>query len=192
MARFALLIALFGVAAAASIYDFPVTDIKGKSYSSLKELTHNARVVLVVNLASQCGFTRQYEGLEFLFKEHHMRGFSVVGFPCNQFGLQEPGSNADIAQFAQSKYGVTFPMLQKTDVNGENAHPIYKYMKSVLNHAVPAAAWNPGVAETDVQWNFSKFLVVDGVPVKRYSFDVTPESIEADVVKYLGTAHRDL
>jgi glutathione peroxidase len=133
---------------------------------------------LIVNVASQCGFTPQYEGLEALYRAHGPRGLVVMGFPCDQFGHQEPGSDAEIAGFCQQRFGVTFPMFAKTDVNGANAHPLYQALK--------AAA--PGVLGTEaIKWNFTKFLVdAEGRVVRRYAPTTTPAAIEADLLPLLA------
>eukprot|EP00401_Gymnodinium_catenatum_P082703 CAMPEP_0117563038 /NCGR_PEP_ID=MMETSP0784-20121206/55284_1 /TAXON_ID=39447 /ORGANISM="" /LENGTH=137 /DNA_ID=CAMNT_0005360663 /DNA_START=229 /DNA_END=643 /DNA_ORIENTATION=+ len=133
-------------------------------------------------------FHNQYAGLQQLHAKYASKGFSVVAVPSNQFGAQEPGSDANIKQFGKSNFGVTFPVLSKCDVNGPQAHGMYTYMKSAVSGPVARAPWNPGLPEKDIQWNFSKFLVVNGVPIKRYSFDVTPEQIDEDVAKALGSA----
>ena len=159
----------------AGIYDFTVKDIGGDPVP----LDHyQGKVLLVVNTASECGFTPQYKGLEALYRKYRDRGFEVLGFPCNQFGGQEPGSEAQIAAFCTSKYDVTFPLFAKVDVNGDNASPLYRYLK----HA------KPGLLGTEViKWNFTKFLVDrEGKVVARYAPNDTPESIDADVAKALS------
>jgi glutathione peroxidase len=135
------------------------------------------QVLLIVNVASRCGFTPQYAGLEALYRKLHGRGFAVLGFPCNQFGAQEPGSEAEIGSFCDSSYGVTFPMFAKIDVNGAAAHPLYQHLKSA----------KPGVLGTEaIKWNFTKFLVDrQGQVVKRYAPNDKPEDIEADIVALL-------
>ncbi|MBC3873947.1 glutathione peroxidase [Undibacterium sp. LX15W] len=136
------------------------------------------QVVLIVNTASACGYTPQYQGLEKLYRELQPQGFSVLAFPCNQFGFQEPGSAADIADFCERNYGVSFPVFDKIDVNGKEAHPLFQYLKS---HA-------PGVLGTEmIKWNFTKFLVdQDGKVVKRYPPQTTPEDIRADILPLLA------
>ena len=159
----------------AGIYDFTVKDIGGDPVP----LDHyRGKVLLVVNTASECGFTPQYKGLEALYRKYRDRGFEVLGFPCNQFGGQEPGSEAQIAAFCTSKYDVTFPLFAKVDVNGDNASPLYRYLK----HA------KPGLLGTEaIKWNFTKFLVDrEGKVVARYAPNDTPESIDADVAKALS------
>jgi glutathione peroxidase len=135
-------------------------------------------VVLVVNVASKCGFTPQYTGLEALWKEYGPKGLVVVGFPCNQFGAQEPGSAEDIRQFCSLTYPVSFPLFAKVEVNGPNAHPVYGFLKTGA----------PGVLGTEaVKWNFTKFLVAkDGRVVERYASTTTPAALKADIDKLLA------
>lgn len=136
------------------------------------------QVVLIVNTASACGYTPQYQGLEKLYRELQPQGFSVLAFPCNQFGLQEPGSATDIADFCEKNYGVSFPVFEKIDVNGKDAHPLFQYLKS---HA-------PGILGTEmIKWNFTKFLLKkDGTVFKRYPPQTTPEEMRADVLQLLA------
>jgi len=157
-----------------SVYDFTVKDIQGKS---VKLESYRGKVMLIVNTASECGFTPQYKGLEAMYEKLHDKGLEVLGFPCNQFGGQEPGGEKDIAQFCELNYGVTFPMFAKVDVNGDNAAPLYKYLK----------AEKPGLLGSEaIKWNFTKFLVDrEGNVVKRYAPNDTPESIAKDVEKAL-------
>jgi glutathione peroxidase len=131
------------------------------------------QVLLVVNVASRCGFTPQYEGLERLWRDYRGRGFAVLGFPCNQFGRQEPGDAAQIGEFCSARYDVSFPMFAKIDVNGPAAHPLYALLRREL----------PGiVGSTSVKWNFTKFLVDrQGRPVQRYAPQATPESLRGDI-----------
>ena len=138
---------------------------------------YKGQVVLVVNVASKCGFTPQYSGLEALYRAHKDQGFAVLGFPCNQFGWQEPGTEAEIAEFCSTTYDVSFPMFSKVDVNGDAADPIYRFLKSEA----------PGVLGTEaIKWNFTKFLVNrDGHVVERFAPDATPESIEPKVAALL-------
>lgn len=134
------------------------------------------KVVLVVNTASQCGFTPQYAGLETLYQKYAAQGLVVLGFPCNQFGKQEPGSADDIAQTCHINYGVSFPMFEKIDVNGTAAHPLFRYLKKAL----------PGVLGERIKWNFTKFLIGrDGKPIKRFAPFTTPEKMEAAIVAAL-------
>jgi len=165
--------ALFGSATKGSFYDYEVKDIDGKAVPLDK---FKGKVVLVVNLASQCGFTPQYTELEALYKKHQKAGLVVVGFPCNQFGAQEPGSNSDIKRFAASKYGVTFPLMSKVNVNGPDADPVFDFLKSQKG----------GLLGNDIKWNFSKFLVdKEGKVVGRYPSTTAPAQIEAEIVKLL-------
>ena len=158
----------------ASIYDFTVNDIHGKPVKLDK---YKGKVVLVVNTASKCGFTPQYKGLESLYRKYRDKGLEVLGFPCNQFGGQEPGSEKEIAQFCELNYGVKFPMFAKVDVNGDKTAPLYKYLKSE----------KPGLLGSEaIKWNFTKFLVDrNGKVVERFAPNDTPEAIERDVVKAL-------
>jgi glutathione peroxidase len=131
------------------------------------------KVLLIVNVASRCGFTPQYTGLEALYRSYRQRGFEVLGFPCNQFGSQEPGSEAEIGSFCSTTYDVTFPMFAKVDVNGAGAHPLYQFLKSE----------KPGVLGTEaIKWNFTKFLVNrQGDVVKRYAPNEKPEDLSTDI-----------
>nr|WP_254922515.1 glutathione peroxidase [Pantoea ananatis] len=134
------------------------------------------KLVLVVNTASHCGFTPQYAGLEALYKKYAAQGLVVLGFPCNQFGKQEPGSADDIAQTCHIHYGVSFPMFEKVEVNGPGTHPLFRYLKAEL----------PGVLGGRIKWNFTKFLIGrDGKPLKRFAPITTPEKIEATLVAAL-------
>lgn len=155
--------------------DFNVTTIDGaeRTLTDLK-----GQVVLVVNVASRCGFTPQYKGLEALYRQYRDRGFTILGFPCDQFGHQEPGNEAEIKQFCSLNYDVTFPLFGKIEVNGPGTHPLWQYLKSA----------KPGLLGTEkIKWNFTKFLVgKDGEVVKRYAPNDTPEGIERDVAKLLG------
>ena len=158
----------------ASIYDFTVSDIHGKP---VKLDRYRNKVMLVVNTASQCGFTPQYKGLEALYEKLHGKGLEILGFPCNQFGEQEPGDEKEIAKFCELNYGVTFPLFAKVDVNGETAAPVYKYLK----------AEKPGLLGSEaIKWNFTKFLIDrKGNVVKRYAPNDTPESLACDIEKVL-------
>jgi glutathione peroxidase len=152
------------------IAGIPVTAADG-SQTDLS--AHQGKVLLVVNVASKCGFTPQYEGLEALQRKYGERGFTVVGFPCNQFGAQEPGNAEEIANFCKLTYDVTFPLMGKIDVNGNNAAPIYQHLKSEA----------PGLLGSEaIKWNFTKFLVDrSGKLVKRYSPQTKPADIERDI-----------
>ena len=158
----------------ASVHDFTVNDIHGKPVS-LED--YKGEVLLIVNVASQCGFTPQYKGLEALQRKYHDRGFDVLGFPCNQFGAQEPGNEQEIAQFCDLNYGVTFPMFAKVDVNGDKAAPLYQHLKSEKKGLLGTEA---------IKWNFTKFLVDrKGSVLARFAPNDTPESIAADIEKVL-------
>ena len=154
----------------ASIYDFTVKDIHG---TPVKLDRYRGKVLLIVNTASECGFTPQYKGLEAVYEKLHDKGLEVLGFPCNQFGGQEPGGEKEIAQFCELNFGVTFPMFAKVDVNGDGAAPLYKFLK----------AEKPGLLGSEaIKWNFTKFLVAkDGSVRKRYAPQTKPEAIAADI-----------
>ena len=158
----------------ASIYDFSVKDIHGKEQ---KLDRYKDKVVLIVNVASECGFTPQYKGLEALYEKMRSRGFEVLGFPCNQFGGQEPGTEKEIESFCEINYGVTFPLFAKIDVNGDGAAPLYKHLKKA----------KPGMLGTEaIKWNFTKFLVDrKGNVVERYGSNVEPQAIASDIEKLL-------
>ncbi len=158
----------------ASIYDFSVDDIHGKQQ---KLADYKDKVLLVVNVASKCGFTPQYKGLEALYEKMHARGLEVLGFPCNQFGAQEPGAEDEIAQFCEINYGVTFPLFAKIDVNGGDAAPLYQHLKKA----------RPGLLGSEaIKWNFTKFLVDrKGNVVERYAPNVEPEALAGDIEKLL-------
>ncbi len=156
-----------------SVYDFTVKDINGKDVSLSQ---YKGKLLLIVNVASKCGFTPQYEGLEALSKE--MKGsVEVLGFPCNQFGKQEPGDENEIKNFCSLTYDVTFPMFSKVDVNGSDAHPLYQFLKGE----------RPGILGTEaIKWNFTKFLVdKNGQVVKRYAPTDKPEDIKKELSRYL-------
>jgi glutathione peroxidase len=153
-----------------SIYDFSATTINGTE----KPLSdYRGKVMLIVNTASKCGFTPQFEGLENLHKKFVDKGLSVLGFPCNQFGHQDPGNNGEIESFCQLNYGVSFPMYAKIDVNGDSTHPLYQYLKDEA----------PGLlGSRRIKWNFTKFLIGrSGKVVKRYPPLTKPEDIEKDI-----------
>lgn len=157
-----------------TVHDFPAQTINGES-KSLGD--YRGQVLLIVNVASQCGFTPQYAGLEALWQKYHERGLMVLGFPCNQFGGQEPGDEATIANFCSSKFNVSFPLFAKVDVNGETAHPLWQHLKKAA----------PGVLGSEkIKWNFTKFLVNrEGQVVKRYGSITKPEQISADIERLL-------
>lgn len=137
---------------------------------------YKGRVVLVVNTASKCGLTPQFEELEALYKQYKDQGLDILGFPCNQFAQQDAGSNSEIQEFCQLNYGVTFTMFEKIDVNGENAHPVYQFLKSEAK----------GLLSNEIKWNFTKFLIdQNGQVIKRYSPTTKPSKIEGDIAKLL-------
>lgn len=154
-------------------YQLTATSLNGQ----LIPMTDYAdKVVLVVNTASHCGFTPQYAGLESLYKKYAAQGLVVLGFPCNQFGKQEPGGAEEIAQTCQINYGVSFPMFGKVEVNGTSTHPIFRYLKDEL----------PGVLGGRIKWNFTKFLIGrDGKPIKRFAPTTTPEKMESAILAAL-------
>jgi len=159
---------------AASIYDLSVRTIDGKRQKMSK---YKGRVMLIVNTASQCGFTPQYKGLEALHETYGKRGLAVLGFPCNQFGAQEPGDEAEIASFCERNFGVTFPLFSKVDVNGEHADPLFAYLKEA----------KPGLLGSEaIKWNFTKFLVdKDGNVVERYAPNTEPKDLTGAIEKLL-------
>lgn len=156
-----------------NFYDFKANDINGKE---LNMNNYKGKIVLVVNTASKCGFTPQLKDLEDLYKEYKDSGVEILGFPCNQFLNQEPGDNNEVKNFCQINYGVTFNMFEKIDVNGSNAHPIYKYLKDQ----------EKGILTKDIKWNFTKFLIDrNGNVIKRYSPTTSPLKIKEDIEKIL-------
>lgn len=157
-----------------SIYDFDVQTISGESISMR---TFQNKVLLIVNVASKCGFTSQYEGLENLYEKYKDKGLVILGFPCNQFMHQEPLNEDEIKSFCSINYGVTFPLFAKIDVNGENAHPLYQFLKEAQKGLLGSEA---------IKWNFTKFLVdKSGVIVNRFAPATKPESLELDILLYL-------
>jgi glutathione peroxidase len=157
-----------------TIYSFTAASLAGEE---IPLETYRGRVLLIVNTASACGFTPQYAGLEALYKKYEPRGLTVLGFPCNQFGAQEPGDESAIGAFCQKNYGITFPMFAKVDVNGANAHPLWR----TLTHA------KPGILGTEaIKWNFTKFLIDrNGEPAARFAPRTKPEDLEAPILKLL-------
>jgi glutathione peroxidase len=157
-----------------AVYDFTVKTIDGTEQSLAQ---YRDQVTLIVNVASQCGFTPQYAGLEALYRRLHDRGFSVLGFPCDQFGQQEPGDEPEIKRFCSQTYDVTFPMFAKIEVNGAHTHPLYQYLKQQ----------QPGILRSEaIKWNFTKFLVDrQGRVRKRYASLAKPEGIEPDAAALL-------
>ena len=156
------------------IYDFEANLLDG---TPQKLDAYRGRLLLIVNVASKCGFTPQYEGLEALYRANKDKGLEILGFPCNQFGHQEPGDADAIRNFCSTKYGVTFPLFAKIDVNGANAHPLYKFLK----HAAPGV-----LGSEAIKWNFTKFLIGrDGNVVRRYASADAPEKIGKDLAAML-------
>ncbi len=158
-----------------NLYRIKVTTIDGQT---IPMSTYKGRVLLIVNVASKCGYTPQYAGLDALSRTYERRGLTVLGFPCDQFGNQEPGDDASIKEFCSLTYDVSFPMFSKIDVNGADAHPLYVHLKAA----------KPGLLGTEgIKWNFTKFLVDrGGAVVKRYAPTDTPEAIEPDIVALLA------
>lgn len=165
-----LLVAVL-VVEAKNVHDFKVKSIEGKTVNLSQ---YKGKVLLIVNVASKCGFTYQYEGLQNLYAKYKNQGLVVLGFPCNQFMFQEPGSEAEIAQFCKLKYDVNFPLFSKINVNGKKADPLYKYLKTQL----------PGTTKKgDIEWNFTKFLIdKNGNPVSRHASKIKPEQLEEDII----------
>lgn len=158
-----------------SFYDLVALDSKGETFPFNKL---KGKVVVIVNVASKCGFTPQYKELEELNKKFEGRDVQILGFPCNQFGSQEPGSDEEIQSFCSLNYGVTFPVLQKVEVNGENTHPVYKYLKSKKSGLLGL---------TRIKWNFEKFLInKEGEVVERFASITKPLSLESKIEKLLG------
>ena len=157
-----------------TVFDFTAQDIAGKDVDLSR---YKGKVLLIVNTASKCGFTPQYKGLQAIFEKYRERGFEVLGFPCNQFGHQEPGDEAQISEFCELNFGVDFPLFGKIDVNGDDAHPLYRHLKEEAPGLLGSKA---------VKWNFTKFLVNrDGQVVKRYAPTDKPESLAKDIEKLL-------
>jgi len=156
-----------------NFYQFSAKSLQGKE---VKMDQFKDKTVLVVNTASKCGFTPQYAGLEELYEKYKGKGLVILGFPCNQFANQEPGDEKEIANECLVNYGVSFPMFSKVDVNGKNAHPIFKFLKSELG----------GTLGSSIKWNFTKFLInAEGQPVKRFAPVTKPEKIEPEIAKLL-------
>ncbi|MFX1672196.1 glutathione peroxidase [Paraburkholderia sp. A2WS-5] len=158
-----------------TVYSFSATPLGGGAPVSLAQ--YEGKIMLIVNTASECGFTPQYQGLQKLHEQYAARGLAVLGFPCNQFGKQEPGDAAQIGAFCEKNFGVTFPMFEKVEVNGANAHPLYQWLKGEA----------PGLLGIGrIKWNFTKFLVGrDGKVVKRYAPATKPDAIAADIEQLL-------
>ena len=160
-----------------SLYDVEVTTIDGTTQTLAP---WRGQVLLIVNVASECGFTPQYTGLEALYRAHRDRGFAVLGFPCDQFGHQEPGTEVEIKSFCELNYGVTFPLFKKIDVNGDSTHPLYQQLKAARKGLLGSEA---------IKWNFTKFLIgKDGAVLRRYAPKDTPEQIEKDLEPLLARA----
>jgi glutathione peroxidase len=158
----------------ADIYAFEVQTITGDKVTLD---SYENQVMLIVNTASKCGFTPQYEGLETLYEKYKDKGLAILGFPCNQFGRQEPGSESDIAEFCQLNYGVSFPMFSKVDVNGDDADPLFKYLKKSQKGLL---------GSEKIKWNFTKFLVNrDGKVIARFAPTVKPKDLAGDIEKLL-------
>ena len=156
-----------------SIYEFQVKDAQGAE-SDLSE--YKGKVLLIVNTATGCGFTPQYDGLQDLYEKYQAQGFEILDFPCNQFGNQAPGTEEEIVDFCTSRYGITFKQFAKIEVNGDNAHPLYKWLKSQKG----------GIMGSNIKWNFTKFLVDrEGNVVDRFGSATTPEKIDAKVKELL-------
>lgn len=156
------------------LYDISVQSINGEKQQIS---AYKGKVLLVVNVASKCGFTNQYEGLEKVYQNYKDKGLEILGFPCNQFGAQEPGNEEEIKQFCQLNYNVSFPMFAKVDVNGDQAHPLFQHLKKQA----------PGLLGTEmIKWNFTKFLIdQEGRVLKRYAPQDKPEAIAKDIDKLL-------
>ena len=175
----------------AKIYDFKALNNKGLDFDFAQ---FEGKVLMIVNTASKCGFTPQYDGLEALYQKYKDQGLVIVGFPCDQFAHQEPGSDEQIAEFCRINHGVTFPLMKKVDVNGPNAHPIFEYLKSAApveeykglkakaTHAMLKGISKSVEKESDILWNFTKFLIGrDGTIVKRFPPVTTPEGMEDEI-----------
>jgi glutathione peroxidase len=158
-----------------NVFDFHASALDGTPVDLSR---YRGKVLLIVNTASACGFTPQYKGLEAVYRRFRARGLEVLGFPCNQFGQQEPGSEAEIGAFCDKQYGVSFPLFAKVDVNGANAHPLFRHLESEA----------PGLLGTRrIKWNFTKFLVgSDGKVIRRYAPTTKPEAIANDIEQQLG------
>lgn len=177
------------------IYDFKALSNKGVETDLAQ---YEGKVVMIVNTASKCGFTPQYDGLEALYQKYKDQGFVIIGFPCDQFAHQEPGSDAEIEEFCRINHGVTFPLMKKIDVNGQNEHPVFTYLKEVApkeeykgfkakaTHKMLKTISKSVEKESDILWNFTKFLINrDGSQIKRYAPVMTPNDIEKDIIEFL-------
>jgi glutathione peroxidase len=160
-----------------TVYEITAKDIGGRDVTLAD---YKGKVLLVVNTATGCGFTPQYEGLQSLYGKYRERGFEVLDFPCNQFGHQAPGTEEEIVSFCQSRYDVSFPQFAKIEVNGANEHPLYTFLK----------AQKGGVFGDNIKWNFTKFLInKDGAVIKRYAPTVTPNAIDGDIARLLESGN---
>ena len=179
----------------ATIYDYKTLNNKGAEFDFSQ---YKGKVLMIVNTASKCGFTPQYDGLEALYQKYKDQGFVIIGFPCDQFAGQEPGSNEQIEEFCRLNHGVTFPLMAKTDVNGAKAEPVFEYLKSQAPteeykglKAKATRTMLKGISksvekDSDILWNFTKFLINrDGTIIKRYAPVTTPEDIEKDIKEML-------
>jgi glutathione peroxidase len=162
-----------------TLYDITCQTIQGKEETLAR---HKGKVLLIVNTASLCGFTPQFQGLEDLYKKYHTQGLEILGFPCNQFGSQDPGKNEEILEFCQSNYGVTFPMFAKIEVNGPDTHPLFQYLKSEA----------PGLLRSEaIKWNFTKFLVdKTGAVKERYAPATKPSDLESAIKTLLNAPEK--
>jgi glutathione peroxidase len=178
------------------IFDFKALNNKGAEVDFSQ---YEGQVLMIVNTASKCGFTPQYDGLEALYQKYKDQGLVIIGFPCDQFAHQEPGSDEEIAEFCRLNHGVTFPLMKKIDVNGENAHPIYKYLKSIApteeykgikakaTHTMLKGLSKSAKEDNDILWNFTKFLISrDGAIVKRFPPTTEPADFENDIKEMLA------
>ncbi len=160
-----------------TIYDFTAERMDGTSQAFAD---YKGKVLLIVNTASKCGFTPQFEGLEALYQQYKDKGLVVIGFPCNQFGAQDPGSNEEIGAFCQKNYGVSFPMMAKVDVNGKDAHPIFEWLKEEKGGML-------SMLTDGIKWNFTKFLIgSDGQVIDRYAPTTKPEALKSDIEQALA------
>ena len=179
----------------ARIYDFKALGNKGSEFDFAQ---FEGKVLMIVNTASKCGFTPQYDGLEALYQRYKDQGFVIVGFPCDQFAGQEPGSNEEIAEFCRLNHGVTFPLMAKSDVNGANANPVFEYLKfqapteeykgikEKATHAMLKGISKSVEKDSDILWNFTKFLISrDGSVIKRFAPTTKPEEMEKDIQSML-------
>ena len=179
----------------ATIYDFKALSNRGEEVDMAQ---YRGKVLMIVNTASKCGFTPQYDGLEALYQKYKEQGLVILGFPCDQFAHQEPGSDEEIAEFCRINHGVTFPLMKKIDVNGENAHPIFEYLKSQApkeeykglkakaTHTMLKGISKSAKKEGDILWNFTKFLISkDGNVVKRFAPVAEPKDIDAEIATML-------